>query len=116
LQFIYYRLHNLIEQHKNHKAKECDPKALKEQEAINVAVEISKYEEKLIESDLKLEPSILAHYLLRLAVRTNEAYDALNIRDTDTHTASQRLLLFNCSKRVLEDGLKLLGLRALKNM
>lgn len=116
LQYTHCRLYNLIQQHKTHVAVECDPKALKEPAAIKLACEISKYEEKIIESDLKLEPCVLTHYLLKLAHVSNEAYDILSINDADTHTASQRLLLFNCSRRVLEDGLKLLGLRALEKM
>ena len=97
-------------------ASYCDPQALKEIEAINLIKQIANYESVLIKSNETLQPKELVSYLFALCRATNGALKNLNVKSADDHTGSQRLLLFEKTRSVLEDGMKLLGLKPLRKM
>ena len=116
VQYVHALLHNLLINHNDKIAPECNPKYLQEPAVSNLVFLMSKYEEKLLESDMKFDPSVLVNYLIKLTHMSNEAYESLKVKNVDDNIAGQRLLLFRCSKRILEDGLRLLGLEPLKKL
>ena len=116
LQYCHCRLCNLTLECGKTMASYCDPQALKEIEAINLIKQIANYESILIKSNETLQPKELVSYLFALCRATNGALKNLNVKSADDHTGSQRLLLFEKTRSVLEDGMKLLGLKPLRKM
>lgn len=116
LQYCHCRLSNLQINSGNIAASECDPEALREPEAFNLVVEIAKYESILLRADTEMESGVLVNYLFDLARASNLAFKVLKVKNSEAHLGSQRLLLFEKSRKVLEDGLKILGLIPLKEM
>lgn len=56
---------------------------------------------------------------LKIFFRSNSASRALkvlNVKNAATHVASQRLLLFNTTRKTLKHGMKILGLKVLNEM
>nr|CAD7440235.1 unnamed protein product [Timema bartmani] len=113
---------------------ECDPSVLQETEAVLLVIEVARFGEVLNKSHEELEACVLVSYLFRLCGRmgqgitlavdwsvdegnlTNQAFKVLRIKDQDPHIASQRLLLFHSSRRVLQQGMNILGLKPLNEM
>ncbi|KAK6620845.1 hypothetical protein RUM43_011141 [Polyplax serrata] len=117
LQYCNCRLNSIkVVNNRYSPATECDPEALLEPEAIDLVREIGKYESVLLRSENDIEASLLTRYLFDLMKATNTAIKALNIKKVDEHLARQRLLLFDRSKAILEDGLKLMGITPLSQM
>lgn len=47
---------------------------------------------------------------------TSRALKTLNVKNADDEVASQRLLLFNTSRKILNHGLEIIGLKVLNEM
>ena len=77
---------------------------------------MGRYPHALSETARQCEPSILASYLLDLAGGLHSGYRALRVKDEEPAKANARLLLFTIVKRVLKNGLGLLGIPALERM
>ncbi|MBU1117646.1 arginine--tRNA ligase, partial [Patescibacteria group bacterium] len=73
-----------------------------------------QFEEKIIESSEKLNPAILAEYLLGLARKYNEFYG--NCRIVGEKEEGQRLFLTKITAKVIKDGLKILGIKTVEKM
>ncbi|XP_011498213.1 PREDICTED: probable arginine--tRNA ligase, mitochondrial [Ceratosolen solmsi marchali] len=116
LQYTHSRLASLEENSGATIASECIPSLLTEPEAENLIYYIGIFDEALIKSYQKLEPYILVNYLFQLSRATNTALKALRIKDEPTELANQRLLLMCTSRKVLAQGMKLLGLTPLNKM
>lgn len=90
---------------------------LKEPEAINLLLEIAKFDEILLKSRETLESCILVNYLFGLSNTISRAIKILNIKNEKcTETQSHRLLLFLRARETLHDGMKILGLKPLTQM
>ena len=95
---------------------EADVSPLVEPEAHQLVRLIERYPHALSETARQCEPSILASYLLDLAGGLHSGYRALRVKDEEPAKANARLLLFTIVKRVLKNGLGLLGIPALERM
>jgi arginyl-tRNA synthetase len=62
------------------------------------------------------KPHHLAHYLISLSQSFNEFYHHCPVISEEVRIAKARILLVDCTRQVLENGLHLLGLRAPKEM
>lgn len=90
---------------------------LKEPEAINLLIDIAKFDEILLKSRETLESCILVNYLFGLSNTISRAIKALNIKNEKCiETQSHRLLLFSRARETLHDGMKILGLKPLTQM
>ncbi|CAG5100718.1 Similar to Rars2: Probable arginine--tRNA ligase [Cotesia congregata] len=89
----------------------CDPSLLKEPIVDELIRIIAQFDEAVIASYQTLEACYLVKYLFNL--RTLEQ---LRVKDQPKDIASQRLLLYEVSKNILNTGMKLLGLRPLNKM
>lgn len=116
LQYCHCRLTNLIENSKFSPATDCDPEAFQEPEALNLISKIAGYENIILKSNAEMESSFLVSYLFEIMKASSVAFRALNVRNSEELVGSQRLLLFKKSREVLADGMKLLGLKPLKQM
>lgn len=116
LQYAHCRLCSLINNSNEAVAKQCDPQVLLEPEAIDVVLKLAQFEQVLLRCNQTLEASHLVVYLSQLAVASNRACNVLNVKSSSSHLASQRLLVFNSCRTVLNEGMSILGLRPLERM
>ena len=62
------------------------------------------------------KPHLLAHYLIGLAQAFNEFYHKCPVLSEEKNRTKTRLLLVDCVRQVLENGLNLLGIKAPEEM
>lgn len=117
-QYTHCRLFNLLQANKSlNEANELNLELLKEPEAQNLIFHILKYPEIIYHSYSELESCILVKYTFDLCNLTSKAFKILTVKNCECHeTASQRLLLFNTTRKVLKNNLEILGLRILNKM
>ena len=77
---------------------------------------IYTFPEKVEESALHYKPSIICHYLLALAQAFNEFYHECHVISDDKEMTNTRLILVDCARQVLDNGLSLLGITAPQEM
>lgn len=99
---------------------ELDPAAdlgvLVEPEAQALVTLISRFPEVLRAAAAANEPSELGTYLLEVAHALHAAYNVLRVKDAPLPAGKARLVLFGAVRTVLEQGLGILGIRALERM
>ncbi|XP_055377440.1 probable arginine--tRNA ligase, mitochondrial isoform X2 [Condylostylus longicornis] len=118
LQYTHCRLSNLISENSTiEKANTPKLEYLRESVAQNLILEIAKFPEVIIKSHQELESCILVNYLFSLCNTTSRALKYLNIKNEKCfESQSQRLLLFETSRQILNKGMKILGLKPLTKM
>ncbi len=78
---------------------------------------VATFPEVFVEAIESLDPSRIATYLLRLADEFNSWYDEDPvIREPNERLRAAKALLVKCVERVIENGLKLLGIEPLERM
>ncbi|XP_054154124.1 probable arginine--tRNA ligase, mitochondrial [Oppia nitens] len=77
---------------------------------------LSQFDDILVDSFDTLEPSLLVHYLFDLKNAINRAIQVLKVKGQEPDVAQTRLLLFRCSRNVLNQGMQILGLSPLSSM
>ncbi|MFH4979697.1 hypothetical protein AB6A40_006406 [Gnathostoma spinigerum] len=77
---------------------------------------LANFDDVLNSSIRKMEPCVVTVYLIQLANLIGTAMAALQVQGEPIEKAVPRLLLFSASKNVLSAGMKLLGIRPLKQM
>jgi len=116
LQYLHARLHSLIENCGVDVDFEASTELLTEECAINLIHHIGGWDECLCKSYIELEPSVIVKYLFQLCKLTNRCIKELTVKGSPPDIASARVLLFYCSKIILADGLKLIGVQPLDKM
>lgn len=117
-QYTHCRLYSLQRENKNlNEPDELNIALLKEPEAQDLIYLILKYPEIIHHSHAELESCVLVKYLFDLCNSASRAFKTLNVKNCECKsTASQRLLLFNTTRKILKDGLDILGLKVLNEM
>lgn len=77
---------------------------------------IYKFEDILLDSAKKYEPSILARYITEVAKLFNKFYNSCPINNQEENIKEFRLVLTYCSRILIEIGLGLLGIDTPKKM
>jgi len=86
---------------------------LTEPEALELAFQIARWEEVLSLAATTLEPQHIVTYLFSLASSSSKALGALQVKtniETEPELSRARILLFACAKKVLGEGMKVLGI------
>jgi arginyl-tRNA synthetase len=117
-QYSHCRLFNLEQANQNiSEAEELNLDLLSEPEAQHLIYLILKYPETIYHSYDELESCVLVKYMFDLCNATSKAFKTLTVKNCECKdTASQRLLLFNTTRKVLKHGLEILGLKVLNEM
>lgn len=92
---------------------------LTEPEATHLVVLLASWDEVLATCATTLEPHSLTHYLFKLANGASKAVKALQVKPlvtSDPETARARLLLFSCVRKVLAEGMTVLGVTPLDRL
>jgi arginyl-tRNA synthetase len=78
---------------------------------------LSEFPAKCADACVNLRPHIIAQYLLALGRAFNEFYHACHcLKEEDEELLKARLLLIDCTRQVLDNGLNLLGIHAPEEM
>uniref|UniRef100_A0A2H8TKT2 Probable arginine--tRNA ligase, mitochondrial n=1 Tax=Melanaphis sacchari TaxID=742174 RepID=A0A2H8TKT2_9HEMI len=117
LQYTHCRLISLEEVNSNiNVPTEVIAECFTETVALDLILEISRFEDALTETNQELEACILVNYLFRLSNCINKALKVLNVKNSSSTIAQQRILLFRRARETLSTGMKILGLVPLKSM
>lgn len=92
------------------KASNADTALLQNPEALGVMKELYLFEERIEQAMNKLEPSIVSRYLVDLAQAFNRFYHECPILVDDPALRDARLVLVDCVRITLRNGLHLIGL------
>ena len=118
LQYSHARLAGILR-----KAREAgvdwrgyDPTQLKAPEETALIDKLGQFEEQASRATEQTEPSIVAGYLLELAGEFNGFYVACKVIGVEKTVEKARLALVEATKRVLKQGLYLLGIGAPERM
>ena len=84
-----------------------------EKEIINL---LARYPEKIKESALQLDPSILANYLGDLAIKFNQWYHNFSVINSENKLKKARLEFIKAIHKILVDGLTVIGIKPLNKM
>ncbi|AZR74187.1 arginine--tRNA ligase [Anoxybacter fermentans] len=113
LQYTHARITSLLKKGEEQlDLDKIDFDQLKEPEEMAVIKTVGEFPAKIQEAAQKLEPSIIAKYLISLAAAFNTFYNAHRIITDDLTLTRARLALALAVKITLRNGLKLLGIKA----
>ncbi|XP_015794494.1 probable arginine--tRNA ligase, mitochondrial [Tetranychus urticae] len=76
-------------------------------------IHLSRFDDVLEETSKKRDPSILVRYLIWLSTFSNGCIPVAKVKGEPKDIAQTRLLIYHCSRKVLQKGLNLIGLEAL---
>ena len=85
-------------------------------EEIALVKKMYAFPEVIEKSAYSYKPHHLAHYLIGLAQAFNEFYHQCPVLSEDKNLTKARLLLVDCVRQVLVNGLSLLGIQAPEEM
>jgi len=117
LQYSHARLCSMKDHNSEVKLTcDVDAKLLDGVSSYEVIHQLSLFPTILESCEKTLEPCTIVGYLFDLCSSINTANKALYIKNQEPPTQEARLLLFDCSRIVLQSGLQILGLPALERM
>jgi arginyl-tRNA synthetase len=94
----------------------ADLALLTEPEAANLALTMARYPEVCQEALRTMEPSLIVHFCMSLAKCISVCLDHLYVSGQPAELARARLALYEGSRIVLGNGMRLLGLRPLERI
>jgi arginyl-tRNA synthetase len=98
------------------KSVKCDYDLLRDESEFKLTKMLSDFSLKVKEAGDHFKVHVLCRYLLDLAQSFNEFYHALPVISDDKELMKARLVLVDCVRQVLANGLKLLGIEAPEEM
>lgn len=118
-QYTHCRLFNLQKTNEQNisEARELNLDLLREPEAQQLIYLILKYPQIIHLAHEELESCVLVKFTFDLCNIASKAFKTLTVKNCECKaTASQRLLLFNTTRKVLKQSLEILGLKVLDEM
>jgi len=120
LQYTYARACSILRKAKKEQNQNISPKinfeTFNHPEEITALKLLYQFPETIIKSAQTYKPHHLANYLIKLAQSFNEFYHKCPVISDQKHIMKARLLLVDSTRQVLENGLKLLGIKAPEEM
>jgi arginyl-tRNA synthetase len=117
IQYAHARIWSIINYSKNARlASRYDPAALKEPEELNLLRALRQFPLVVSLSADALEPYIVLQYLQDLAKSFHSFYTKHRVVCEDPALSKARLVLVDCVRMVLANGLKLLGVSLPRKM
>lgn len=114
VQYAHARLRSMLAKH----GKEVDLNdvfSLTDDYSWEVIKKLAAYPQIVIQAEERMEPSVIAKYLVQLAQAFNKYYGNTRILDEDDQLAA-RIALTKATADILKDGLALLGIEAPEQM
>lgn len=120
LQYTYARASSIVRKAKTKKlvaSTKTKFEQLKQPVEQKLVMHLANYPDIVQQALNSLKPHVIAHYLLSLGRMFNEFYHSCPIiQEKNKNTALARLLLVDCSRTVLKNGLCLLGIETPEEM
>ncbi|XP_042733441.1 probable arginine--tRNA ligase, mitochondrial isoform X1 [Lagopus leucura] len=116
LQYTHARLHSLERMHGNEPVTDVNVACLQEPDAISLLQHLLRYDEVLYRSSQDLQPKHIVSYLLTLSHLAAVAHQTLPVKGSTPALAQARLCLFQATRSVLANGMKLLGITPVTRM
>lgn len=116
LQYTHARINSLINKAGGVELNDIAYELLQEPEETAVIKAVAEFPSRVEEAAEKLEPSVVAKYLIGLAAAFNTFYSAHRIITDDLKLSQARLALAAAVRTTLANGLRLLGLKAPQQM
>ena len=114
VQYVHARICSILE--KAEDFSDGDLTILNENMERNIAVMLSRFEDIVVDAALNYKPHLIARYLLDLSQMFNEYYHKVPILKADEKFMKARLVLISKVKKIISDGLALLGIEAPEKM
>jgi len=117
IQYAHARIWSILEYgKKSHPAARFDSNLLKEPEEIELLRILKVFPQAVNLSGKALEPYIILQYLQDLAAAFHSFYNKHRVVSNDRHLTKSRLVLVDCTRIILANGLRLLGVSLPKKM
>ena len=117
IQYAHARIWSILEYgEKTHSAARFDSRLLKEPEEIELLRLLRQFPQIVNLSGKLLEPYVILQYLQDLAAIFHSFYNKHRVVSDDRHLTKSRLVLVDCTRIVLANGLRLLGVSLPKKM
>ncbi len=120
IQYAYARICSIFEKWKEEDGKKL-PEAMayesvSEGEDFALIKTLAIFPSIIEEATVQYKPHLIANYLLDLARVTNEFYHACPVLQEKESVRDARLVLLECTRKVLKTGLNLLGIQEIEKM
>jgi len=116
LQYAYARICSILRKYGKKLEHNTDLSLLGEVSEVNLIKKLEEFTLVVKDAELQLKPHLIASYLYSLSKTLNEFYHSCNVLKEEEKLKKARLLLIDCVKQVLENGLSLLGINVLERM
>ncbi len=116
LQYAYARINSILDKHGKKTDQDVDFSLLNSKEEIELIKLLGSFPAIVKEAAENLKPHIIATYLFELSQGFSAFYNSCPVLKSEDNLKEARLVLIECVKRVLENGLNLLGIDALESM
>ncbi|KAK3844766.1 MAG: hypothetical protein J3R72DRAFT_437995 [Linnemannia gamsii] len=117
LQYVLSRLYGIERKSKTRLSPNANLELISSyQEALDLSLLLAEYPELTSTLQSTFDPFALISYLFNLAAMVGQANRVLRVKGMEKEVAEARWVLFWAAKRVLEEGLNILGLELLERM
>jgi arginyl-tRNA synthetase len=116
LQYAHARISNILAYAGRTVDREIDVSLIQETEELDLIRKMAEYPEVLKQAAQQLEPYRVADYLRELAALFHKFYARHRVVSDDEALTKARLLLTDCVRIVLRNGLEILGVSAPEKM
>ncbi len=116
VQYAHVRCCSILDKYGQKLKDDVDFSLIKERSASEVVTLLSKFDDIIKQSCDNYKLNILARYLIDLAQKFNEFYHECHVITDDKKLTETRLLIVDCVRQVLNNGLKLLAIDAPERM
>ena len=116
LQYAYVRISSIFRKHGKKIDEKVDFSLLKGKEEIELIKLLGNFPAIVKDATEQLKPHIIATYIYELSSSFSIFYNLCPVLKAEEELKKARLVLIECVKRVLENGLSLLGIDVLNKM
>jgi len=116
VQYSYARICSILKKYGKPVSEAVDFSLLGTDAEQNIIKCLAEFSVHVEDASKNLDPSKIAHYLIKLAQAFNEFYHACPVITEEAEMKKARILLVYCVKQVLGNGLNLLGIEMLEEM
>ena len=116
VQYAHARICSMLKKYGKKPLANVNYRLLKHEDEIDLAKLLGRFPERVLDSAKHYKPSLIAHYLIQVAQQFSKFYTNCQVLIDDHAVQEARILLCSCTKFVLANGLKLLGIGAPEEM
>lgn len=120
LQYTHARICSILRKWARDVDEDADFALLKDAEEFEISKILARYPDVILKAAEECEPSLLAAYLLEIAAAFNKYYTDINRHKVADEAAPElsaaRILMTDCTRRVLSSGLSILGVAPIEKM